>query len=285
MSTLVLTNGTYNRITEYVRLIDAEIGMFGYVTMKDGDFYVDDVFLVEQTVTGSSVDFADEGLEYAIQRAIKDDRIGDLMFCCHSHVNMGAFWSPTDEDMIEGMNNGMTPYLVSLVINKRGETEQRVDFYNPPGPLGDFTSQVRYDLDLRIEREDDDVVLDEIDRLVKRQRWANLTKSSRSRSGDYSWGASIGGPSAGDDWFLPSQSTLALAETTDDPDEVIAAVHETNAAGDVVRTDHVPLTELTDAQIARVLGIEEDELMPGLVADDVLLDPRDDKPSRKGKRK
>lgn len=172
MSNLILTNGTFERIAEYVRQINAEIGMFGYVTMTDaGDFVVDEVFLVEQTVSGSSVDFADSGLEYAIQKAIEDDRIDDLKFCCHSHVDMAAFWSNTDEDMIEGMNNGMTPYLVSLVINKSHETKQRVDFFNPAPPLGDFTSQVRYDLDLKVERTADPDVASEIKSLVKRESY------------------------------------------------------------------------------------------------------------------
>jgi len=278
VATLVLTNEVYDRITEYVRLIDAEIGMFGYVTMRDGDFYVDDVFLVEQTVTGASVDFADEGLEYAIQRAIKDERISDLMFCCHSHVNMGAFWSQTDEDMIEGMNNGMTPYLVSLVINKKGETEQRVDFYNPAGPLGDFTSQVRYDLDLRVEREDDDVILDEIDRLVKR-RFSPVARSKGKRSiyDDYSWGASMGGVSMGDDWFLPSQTSnlLTSADVTTD-DDIVATVHTTNAAGDVIGTEHVPIQELTDDELERLFLDPRDEALV-----DAFTDPRSDKTNRK----
>jgi hypothetical protein len=179
MSKLILTNGTFERIAEYVRQINAEIGMFGYVTMTDdGDFIVDDVFLVEQTVSGSSVDFADSGLEYAIQKAIADDRIDDLKFCCHSHVDMAAFWSSTDEDMIEGMNNGMTPYLVSLVINKSHETKQRVDFFNPAAPLGQFTSQVRYDLDLKVERTTDPDVAEEIRSLVKRQSFPVKHRSS-----------------------------------------------------------------------------------------------------------
>jgi hypothetical protein len=181
MSKLILTNGTFERIAEYVAQINAEIGMFGYVTMTNkGDFVVDEVFLVEQTVSGTSVDFADTGLEYAINKAIADDRIDDLKFCCHSHVDMGAFWSGTDESMISGMNNGMTPYIVSLVINKKHETEQRVDFFNPSGPLGHFTDQVRFDLDLDIERAVTADVKAEIESLVKRQAWPVKSKKRKT---------------------------------------------------------------------------------------------------------
>jgi len=179
MSELVLTNGTYDKITEYVRQIDAEIGMFGYVTLDDGDFYVDEVFLVKQEVSGSSVDFADAGLEYAINRAVEDDRINDLKFCCHSHVDMDAFWSTTDDKMIAGMNNGMTPYLVSLVINKRHDTQQRVDFFNPPEPLAQFTNQLRFDLDLVVESEDNAAIADEIAELVTHRKYFTSSRSRR----------------------------------------------------------------------------------------------------------
>ena len=185
MGTLILTDTVYNRIKEYVAQIDAEIGMFGYVTMKNTEFTVDEVFLVEQTVSGSSVDFADSGLEYAIDRAIKDGRIEDLKFCCHSHVDMDAFWSGTDDKMIAGMNNGMTPYLVSLVINKRHETKQRVDFYNPDGPIGEYAGQITFDLDLEIEQEADPLIAAEIDTLVTEQRFTYTRNKTGNRQHDW----------------------------------------------------------------------------------------------------
>lgn len=227
--TLILTHPVFHKITEYVRLIDAEIGMFGYVTSTPDGFVVDDVFLVRQTVSGSSVDFSDSGLEYAIDKAIKDDRINDLLFCCHSHVNMGAFWSTTDEDMIAGMNNGMTPYLVSLVINKKGETEQRVDFFNPTGPLGDFTTQVRYDLDLMVEQDDDPVIAQEIAELVTHERrW-----SSRARPRSQ--------------WTNGSRQKEARDLT----------IPVTNAAGDITGwLDESDLPTLSDADL-KALGLED----------------------------
>lgn len=148
---LTLSNQARHDIADYIRHCDYEIGGFGYVRMdKDGDFYVDEVFLAKQCVTGSTVDFMDDGLEHAIAKAAADDRLDDLKFCWHSHVNMGAFWSGTDESMIEGMNNGMTPYIVSLVQNKKGEHKQRVDFFTD-GDVAQFSPQIQFDLDLYYE--------------------------------------------------------------------------------------------------------------------------------------
>ena len=178
MSDLILPHDVNARIEAYVDAIDAEIGMFGYVTMTDeGDFLVDTVFLVEQTVSGSSVDFKDSGLEYAIARDIKDDRLEDLMFCCHSHVDMDAFWSATDEKMISGMNNGMTPFLVSLVVNKRRETKQRVDFFNPEGPIGTFCKQVKFPLDLVLLPNEDESIANEVKALVTESKSLYSAKS------------------------------------------------------------------------------------------------------------
>lgn len=146
---LTLSHTARTDIAHYIRMCNYEIGGFGYVTINDsGDFFVDEIFLVEQTVTGTTVDFMDDGLAYAVERAAKDDRLDELKFCWHSHVNMGAFWSGTDETMITGMNNGMTPYIVSLVQNKKHETKQRVDFFPQGNEFSSFTDQVTFDLDL-----------------------------------------------------------------------------------------------------------------------------------------
>ena len=146
---LILSNAARDDIADYIDLCQYEIGGFGYVTInKEGNFYVDEVFLAKQNVTGTTVDFVDAGLSDAIMKAVEAGRNKELMFCWHSHVNMGAFWSGTDETMIAGMNNGMTPYLVSLVQNKSGEHKARVDYYNPGGPLGQHTNQVTFELDL-----------------------------------------------------------------------------------------------------------------------------------------
>ena len=148
---LILTTEAHETIKYYTQKCPWEIGMFGYVSETPGGFLVDEVFLVKQEVTGGSVDFTDEGLTYAIERASQDNRLSDLRFCCHSHVNMGAFWSGTDEGMIEGFNNGMTEYLVSMVTNKKGESLARVDYYNMSGAISRMTNQVRYDLEIKAE--------------------------------------------------------------------------------------------------------------------------------------
>ncbi len=185
---LTLSHQARMDIAHYVRHCDYEIGGFGYVTMNDaGNFYVDEIFLVEQDVSPAAVDFADAGLAYAIDKAATDNRLNDLKFCWHSHVNMGAFWSSTDDEMIANMNNGLTPYLVSLVQNKKGEHEQRVDFFPKDEELRGFSEQIQYDLDLYYELAPiPDHIKDSYEELVTVDTWETRNQGSphaRSKTG------------------------------------------------------------------------------------------------------
>ncbi len=134
MSTIVMKQSEYEKFEDYVDLCPNEVACFGYATEKDGDMYVDEIFLVPQEVSGAEVDFMTDGLPYAVERATKDDRVNDLRFCVHSHVNMGAFFSTTDNEMIESMGTMGTPWFASAVFNKKGETTARVDMYNVDVP-------------------------------------------------------------------------------------------------------------------------------------------------------
>lgn len=130
---VIVADDELDKLEAYCRCCPTEIAAMGYVTNnEDGDFYVDEVFLVPQEVTGSSVDFLSKGMVYAVEKAIEEGRINDLRFCWHSHVNMGAFWSGTDEGMIEDIrDSGPVPWFISLVSNKKGEWKARLDLFGP----------------------------------------------------------------------------------------------------------------------------------------------------------
>jgi len=177
---LMLNRDDYERYMDYIRLCDAEFGMFGYVTLIETEeihptFYVDTLFLAPQEVSGTSVDYESEGIQYAVEKAIKDGRANDLRFSCHSHVDMAAYWSGTDEGFIRNMNNGMAPWHVSLVQNRKHEYEARVDFYNPEGDIGKFVSQFKKDLKLVIfedlHENTDEQRIAELNEFVKRKSW------------------------------------------------------------------------------------------------------------------
>lgn len=113
-----------------------EVACFGYCTLdpEHEEVYVDTLFIVPQEADATQVDFVTNGMPYAIEKAVADDRLDDLHFCVHSHGEMSTFWSTTDDDMIEKM--GLTAgWFVSMVSNRKGENRGRIDLYNVE-PLG-----------------------------------------------------------------------------------------------------------------------------------------------------
>lgn len=113
-----------------------EVGCWGYVTLdqQHQEAYVDTLFIVPQTASAAEVDFMEQGLPYAIEKAATDNRIDDLRFCIHSHGNLDVFYSTTDEDMIGKMGR-TTDWFVSCISNKKGKSNGRIDIYDC-APLG-----------------------------------------------------------------------------------------------------------------------------------------------------
>jgi hypothetical protein len=131
----IYTNPLVNKkLWQYIADVDTEVGGFGYASLtEDGDFIWDDVFLVPQVVSSSEVEFDGDGITKAIERAIKDERLGKPGFTWvswHSHHSMGAFWSGTDEDCIKTYGEAGIPMLLSFVGNKNGEYKMRFDAFD-----------------------------------------------------------------------------------------------------------------------------------------------------------
>lgn len=134
-----------------VDVAPGEVGCWGYVTLdkENREAFVSELFIVPQTASAAEVDFMEEGLPFAIERAAKDDKLDQLRFCIHSHGKMDVFYSNTDEDMIAKMGR-TTDWFVSAITNKAGKTNGRIDLFNVE-PLG---TQIKMDkLDFCCERQ------------------------------------------------------------------------------------------------------------------------------------
>ena len=169
---VILSEESWIKMTTYVDLCPDEIAAFGYITPhEEGYMYVDELFLVPQEVSGAEVDFVTNGLPFAVQKAIKDDRVNDLRFCAHSHVNMGTTFSTTDEDMIDKIGrSGPIPWFVSAIFNKKGDTNCRIDLFDAGVPGLKHVRGISLDIYGEHHAELMDSCLDEIDELVKRKK-------------------------------------------------------------------------------------------------------------------
>lgn len=182
---LYITRWAEDKLWTFIDSVFTEIGGFGYIRKDDeGDLIWYETFVIPQIVSGASVDYSDESLNYAIDKAQKDGVLGQpdhhwMMW--HSHANMGAYWSQTDEDdQIDMMRrNAGLPHLFSFVGNRKHEYKMRLDIFNHPLmkqiTLEDFT--------LRAMRNDTAVkeAQADIDQNVEQKKWNKHSKKDKEK--------------------------------------------------------------------------------------------------------
>lgn len=113
---------TYLKMLQYVLLSDHEIAWRGTVERKEHLFFIKDVFLYPQEVTGATVqENPDEGQKWT--DALPATTYNTMRFQGHSHVNMGAFWSGTDKaDQHAHLQELLDDdYYIFAVMNKKQE--------------------------------------------------------------------------------------------------------------------------------------------------------------------
>lgn len=110
-----------------------EVGILGTIVYdNDGEAHVSNLYIPPQTVSGSEVDWGNDGLldfiDFLWASGFREDSYG--IYSAHSHNNMGVFWSATDESFIREAGKQGAPYLVSSVFNNKGEAKHRLDVFN-----------------------------------------------------------------------------------------------------------------------------------------------------------
>lgn len=184
---IIIKDSECEKLWHYTNAVNTEIAAWGYVTpTDDGDFFVDHVFLVPQEVSATGVDFVKEGMPYAVKQAIKDDRLNDLRFCWHSHVNMQVGFSSIDEGMISDICKGGTlPWFISVIFNKRGETNGRIDLFKH-GISEDINHCISHikeiTLDVRAESEatTPPSIVDDIKKFVTERKYQHNKATAKS---------------------------------------------------------------------------------------------------------
>lgn len=105
---------------------ETEVNGFGYIKLFPGGiFRVQKVFILDQVATTWSVDTVDSALHAHLAEMHQQGISPELLrFQWHSHCDAPAYFSETDEANIERWPGD---WLVSLVLNRRGETLCRFD--------------------------------------------------------------------------------------------------------------------------------------------------------------
>jgi hypothetical protein len=91
---------------------------------------VTDFFLVKQQCTYEETDMDLQSVaELITDLEAKGINSSKLRCWAHSHGSMSVFWSGQDESCISGLANN--EWLLSLVVNKRRDTQMRLDLFHP----------------------------------------------------------------------------------------------------------------------------------------------------------
>lgn len=128
---IILTQQVDDFIREVVQSVHAEVGGVGLCKVEDGAIVVDHAYLVPQKVSGAKVEFDDNAMLIAMEKAIELDRNEDLRFSWHSHGDLPVSWSHIDEDGIDSYLT-QAPWLASMVVNRDGDRTARIDINGVP---------------------------------------------------------------------------------------------------------------------------------------------------------
>lgn len=133
--TVFITPDAYKRMCLYVELAPKEVGWLGTISQRpDGDFLIEEVFLVEQEVTSVETELSTEGSEKLVLQLLEGgdpglDKVNKLHFWGHSHVRMGTSPSGTDESTMQRFAREGHEFYVRGIFNKLGRGTFDVYYY------------------------------------------------------------------------------------------------------------------------------------------------------------
>lgn len=117
------------KMMTFMKVCDVEVNGFGYVDREEFGFLLEDVFILEQEADlGYVVTEAQAIHRHLFELVSQGGDSGRMRFQWHSHVDMPVYFSPVDIAKIEKCGGDWT---LSLVGNKRGEFQARLDVFKP----------------------------------------------------------------------------------------------------------------------------------------------------------
>ena len=129
----------YSKISYLFRKSDLEVGAL-LECYNDGDkFVVENMFIVKQEVSSSSVDFDEDAVNMLLLECMDTKQV--VAGWLHSHNTMASFWSTTDDTTINKLNAYIGKWVLSIVGNKKMELVGRIDYISQT-PFGENSVRV-----------------------------------------------------------------------------------------------------------------------------------------------
>lgn len=124
MTKIVYSPTAIAKIKNWVDICPQEISGLGIVSAKGGTIYVEDALLLTQECSPAETELDREAIA-ELQFSLDKNNRDKLRLWWHSHVNMGVFWSGTDEANIRSLRGDK--FFLHSVFNKREEHRTRLE--------------------------------------------------------------------------------------------------------------------------------------------------------------
>lgn len=135
---MTFSHEAYKKMMAYVNNVEGEVSGIGAVVYDSDpcEFIVEDIFLIEQTISAGSTSMSEDGIAKFFQERLKAKKKDDLSkykLWWHSHYNFGVFWSGTDDTTIEDFDQEKKEnnWFLSVVVNQREKILARLDLFEP----------------------------------------------------------------------------------------------------------------------------------------------------------
>lgn len=118
--TILIENDVYRKVMHWVHKSQYEVSGLGVIKIEDGGILrVVQAILLPQKNGTATTDIEAEDVNRALFQLRNVE--GELKWWWHSHVQMGVFWSGTDDDTIKKFGSG--GWVVATVFNQKNEVK------------------------------------------------------------------------------------------------------------------------------------------------------------------
>lgn len=154
-----ITQDALDKMTGLIQECTDEIAWHGTVTRdaeKPNVFWIDDILVFPQTVTGATVDTDEtEYIMWLYGEEVNEETFKRLRFHGHSHVNMGVTPSATDENHRSNFIQNVNDFYIFGIFNKKDDfnfiifdvennvvyEKDDITYYVPCQPIADWAKE------------------------------------------------------------------------------------------------------------------------------------------------
>lgn len=179
---VIFSNLAFTKMLSLVMNFDDEVAWHGTVERDGSNFYVKDIMVYPQEVTGATVN-TDQGEYTEWLYTFDDETFNSIRFQGHSHVNMSVSPSSTDLTHQESILTQLLPndFYIFLIMNKKMQMFVRVF------DLATNTMYEEGDINLYLGNEQFDMSAfnAEAKKMVKKKTYSKKTESKKGKSTSY----------------------------------------------------------------------------------------------------